>query len=1660
MMSVDDPVMSHLKWLVVFGAFGSFLFGYGTGSNDVANAFGTSVGSRTLTLRQAVVIAAIFEFGGAMLLGRVSTSTIAGGIADIKSFQREPEVSGMEERLGCCSPLCPPPLLSCSVQFYAFGMVIAVTVSGIWNIVASYLEFNVSSTHSIIGSIMGFSLVFGGGDAVKWAVPDPNRFPPYKGVVPIILAWFISPIFTSIAAGILFLALRTFVLRRQNGNIIAFWLLPFLVMITVYICVFFVFTRGIKKTLAKDGDWNDAKSAWVSAVVAAGCAVLTAVVVLPILKARAKRLFKEHIPVTDATGELGMVDKAAIVDLGNEPSGASFTQDGKAAVRNGNSMMPSYDANGGMVATGYHMMTPEEREAAIHKARLDAVEKAKAKQLQRDEEEKQKHQEHLAKLKAKEAGEVVKGPGFMGTLSNVRLWQLREDKMACWDKWMLGQMEWTEYSVLMIVMMRISWTSCELQVWNKTKKAILHGTSVDVHEVVEDDPLVAAIHANAEHFDPKVEYTFSYLQVFSAICVVFAHGAGEVGYMAGPMATVWQAYTECGAERHCCTIASPLLLLPLWHTAAVVHTVCLCAISVAAQGKLTSSVTAPVWIVLIGALGLVIGLATCELRMAGIVGSSYEFGFSLASVWLQFGTSEFGLADGYNVTRSMGVRLAKLSPSRGFCAELSTALVILVCSQYGLPTSSSQVITGGIIGVGLTVVAAAAGSVCALQEGTMGVNWRFFALQFSTWVSTLFVCGLGTAAIFALGVYSPGIIEGAQVELYEDRISNLTQHLYRSVNTELVPFRGAAAAGTIPTLSNATWTSLNRSTLTNAAAAKAATGTSRQTVPPEEVLGNLYRALALVQQTSVSTVGQARVFPGATNPRSLPWCDARARCEARVPTPATMMSVDDPVMSHLKWLVVFGAFGSFLFGYGTAATLWRLGCNAGSNDVANAFGTSVGSRTLTLRQAVVVRSDIAAIFEFGGAMLLGRVSTSTIAGGIADIKSFQREPEVTPDWLDPDLYVTFGPIELFYAFGMVIAVTVSGIWNILASYLEFNVSATHSIIGSIMGFSLVFGGGDAVKWAVPDPTAFPPYKGVVPIILAWFISPIFTSIAAGLLFMALRMAVLRRQNGNTLAFWLLPFLVMLTVYICVFFVFTRGIKKTLAKGGDWDDAKSAWVTAIIAAGCGVLTAVVVLPILKSRANRLFKDHIPVTDATGELGMVDKASVVGRGNEPSGASFTQDGKAPARNDNSMMPSYDANGGMVATGYHMMTPEEREAAIHKARLDAVEKAKAKQLMRDEEEKQRHQEQLAKLKAKEAGEVVKGPGFMGTLSMVWSKVKKAVMHGTSVDIHEVFSAICVVFAHGAGEVGYMAGPLATVWQAYTELVLQLVCCGEALRIHVFLTHWAVMLFAATQGKLTSSVTAPVWIVLIGAIGLVIGLATYGYNVTRSMGVRLAKLSPSRGFCAELSTALVILVCSQYGLPTSSSQVITGGIIGVGLTEGTMGVNWRFFALQFSTWVSTLFVCGLGTAAIFALGVYSPGIVEGAQVELYEDRISNLTQHLYRSVNTELVPFRGAAAEGTIPTLSNATWTSLNRSTLTNAAAAKAATGTTRQTVPPEEVLGNLYRALALVQQTSVSTVGQARVFPGATNVCNGPAGPDAPAACRAPRLLPAAFNSTFPI
>jgi phosphate/sulfate permease len=91
-----------------------------------------------------------------------------------------------------------------------------------------------------VGSIIGFALAFGGTGAVQWARPDPRSFPPYRGIVPIVLSWIVSPVLTgSVAAGV-FALTRWLVLRRERAAKLAFWVLPPAVLVTVMINVFFV----------------------------------------------------------------------------------------------------------------------------------------------------------------------------------------------------------------------------------------------------------------------------------------------------------------------------------------------------------------------------------------------------------------------------------------------------------------------------------------------------------------------------------------------------------------------------------------------------------------------------------------------------------------------------------------------------------------------------------------------------------------------------------------------------------------------------------------------------------------------------------------------------------------------------------------------------------------------------------------------------------------------------------------------------------------------------------------------------------------------------------------------------------------------------------------------------------------------------------------------------------------------------------------------------------------------------------------------------------------------------------------------------------------------------------------------------------------------------
>jgi PiT family inorganic phosphate transporter len=166
--------------LVLLAAAVGFFMAWGIGANDVANAMGTSVGSKALTIKQAIIIAMIFEFAGAYLAGGEVTSTIRKGIIDASYFVDTP-------------------------QLLVFGMISALLAAGTWLLVASALGWPVSTTHSIVGAIVGFAAIGVGVDAVEW-----NK------VFGIVGSWIITPLIAGIISFLIFNSAQKLIFDRTN----------------------------------------------------------------------------------------------------------------------------------------------------------------------------------------------------------------------------------------------------------------------------------------------------------------------------------------------------------------------------------------------------------------------------------------------------------------------------------------------------------------------------------------------------------------------------------------------------------------------------------------------------------------------------------------------------------------------------------------------------------------------------------------------------------------------------------------------------------------------------------------------------------------------------------------------------------------------------------------------------------------------------------------------------------------------------------------------------------------------------------------------------------------------------------------------------------------------------------------------------------------------------------------------------------------------------------------------------------------------------------------------------------------------------------------------------------------------------------------------------
>ncbi|MFK7829789.1 MAG: inorganic phosphate transporter [Congregibacter sp.] len=205
-----DIIVAYGPQFLGLACFAGFFMAWGIGANDVANAMGTSVGSGALTVRQAILIAIVFEFLGAYLAGGEVTATIRKGIID-------------------------PELLADTPELLVYGMMSALFAAGTWLMIASVRGWPVSTTHSIVGAIVGFAAVGISVDSVNWSQ-----------VGTIAVSWVVSPVLAGTISFALFMSVKYLILDRDNPFESARRVIPFYLWIVGFMISMVTLVKGLK----------------------------------------------------------------------------------------------------------------------------------------------------------------------------------------------------------------------------------------------------------------------------------------------------------------------------------------------------------------------------------------------------------------------------------------------------------------------------------------------------------------------------------------------------------------------------------------------------------------------------------------------------------------------------------------------------------------------------------------------------------------------------------------------------------------------------------------------------------------------------------------------------------------------------------------------------------------------------------------------------------------------------------------------------------------------------------------------------------------------------------------------------------------------------------------------------------------------------------------------------------------------------------------------------------------------------------------------------------------------------------------------------------------------------------------------------------------------
>ncbi|ADT66475.1 inorganic phosphate transporter [Campylobacter jejuni] len=452
--------------------------------------------------------------------------------------------------------------------------------------------------------------------------------------------------------------------------------------------------------------------------------------------------------------------------------------------------------------------------------------------------------------------------------------------------------------------------------------------------------------------------------------------------------------------------------------------------------------------------------------------------------------------------------------------------------------------------------------------------------------------------------------------------------------------------------------------------------------------------------------------------------------------------------------------------------------NIGGNDVANSFGTSVGAKTVTIKQALI----IAAVFELSGAIFAGAEVTKTIRSGIV----------IFPNSLDPMLFVII----------MLAALLSSGVWIFIATKKGLPVSTTHSIVGGIVGASIMMG---LLKFDGIQTLSMIKWSEILRIAISWVASPLLGGIVAYIIYSYIDKKILKPSEKLN------------------------------------DDLKN----------------------IKKERKKFKEEYFLNLKTKSQEEQIKELSAIALDEEEQENNFYRNKMKEFKDQEKDIDIYS----ILKTHMPII------ACIAAAIISAMFLFKGLN-------------NVSTLDILQNFWII---GIIGTISYVVTFaivkiVKKTELNKTTDRIFswfQIFTASSFAFSHGANDIANAIGPFAAI------------------------------LDVLKNGTINTTSPVPFAALAMFGVALVVGLWFLGKEVITTVGSKLATIRPTTGFSAELGASIVILLATQFGIPVSSTHILIGAILGIGVYN--KNANWIMMKPIGLAWIITLPAAGIMAALVF---------------------------------------------------------------------------------------------------------------------------------------------------